>query len=158
MSMVWQRPGLADHEGPLTEWQAAARTYRLDQHWPAFTFGRLVWLRAEQSEALDVPEPLGVQVLNLLRGNDIEPVVFTAPDPVGIRWVFLGTRNTFAWPDLAERLPLDVHHRWAGATVDLPPSESDHGRLTWITPPSAAPLPDLSVIADAIIRAANHPQ
>jgi hypothetical protein len=142
---------------PLTRWQAAARRYRLDHDWPVFTFGRLVWLRTGRVEALDVSDALGNGTLNLLRANDIEPVVFTAPDLDGARWVFLGTRR--AWPEVAARLPdLGVRHVWAGATLDLPPSDTGFGRLTWITPPSATALPDLSVIADALVVSADRPQ
>jgi hypothetical protein len=158
MNMSWERPGLADREGPLTEWQAAAQTYRLDYRWPAFTLGRLVWLRTSQVEALDVPYPLGEHALNLFRSNGITPAVFTAPDLDGTRCVFLvNHRNPAQWAS-ADRLPgLDVRHVWAGAMLDLPPSQSDHGPLTWLTPPTS-PLPEFAVVADTIISAADSPQ
>lgn len=150
---AWERPGLADREGPLTEWQAAAQRYRLDFGWPAWAFEHTVWITARDVEALDVPGTLGERAMALLRDNDITPSVFAAPDPYGTRWVFLVVHNDHTRAQWTPRLAaVGVDHGWAGAALDLPPTRYDDHRLEWVAPPSL-PLPELSTVAEAITRA-----
>lgn len=154
MNAAWERPGLADREGPLTEWQAAAQRYRRDLNWPVHVRGQVVWLLTHEIEALDTPNALGAAAQNVLRSNNIMPTVFTASDSTGARRVFLARRTDLA--DLAYRPRLaefGVEHVWAGATLDLPPSQIRDDRLNWVVGPSL-PLPEFAVVSDAIIRAA----
>lgn len=139
---------------PLTDWQIAARRYQQEFGWPASASGHMVWVVTRQIEALDVPEPLGRRVLTMVNARGVVSSVFAAPYPQGGRLVFLVVRNDhtrWRWsPRLAD---LGVDHLWAGAVLDLPPSQYDTFRLEWIVPPSL-PLPEYSVLAEAILDAA----
>ena len=138
----------------MTDWQIAARRYRQEFGWPAWSSGRAVWVVTREIEALDLPEVLGRTVLAAMRTRRITPSVFAAPHPDRRRLVFLVVcRDHTRWrwsPRLAE---LGVDHLWAGVLLDLPPSEYDTFRLEWVIPPTR-PLPEYSVIAEAIVDAA----
>ena len=148
------RPDLGDREGPLTEWQEAARFYRAVLGWPSGVFGTAVWVLAGYPvEALDAPEALSRCALTLL-GDGAGPV-FEAPGDHGTRWVLLTRPRA---DDPSARAPelagLGVEHLWAGATLDLPPSRFGTHRLRWINS-ADTPVPAFTTVAAAIIQAAR---
>jgi hypothetical protein len=79
----------------------------------------------------------------------IEAPLFEVIDLARPRWVFL-TQPAHRLIDTLSTL--DVDHITGGRTLDLPPSQYDRCRLHWLTGPTAA-LPPFMTVADAIVRA-----
>jgi hypothetical protein len=127
--------------------------------WRAGVFRSTVWVVASRPvEALDLPEDLGRRAMDLLRTGGVQVPLFHAPDRTGHRWVFLTGRRDPDWYALASRLAeLGVEHSWAGATLDLPPSQVGETQLSWLLPPVSAALPPFAIVARAVLKAADSP-
>jgi hypothetical protein len=125
--------------------------------WHAGVFRSTVWVVAGRPvEALDMPEDLGRRAMDLLRTTGVRVPVFHASDQAGHRWVLLTGRRDPDWYALASRLAeVGVEHIWAGTTLDLPPSQVDKTQLTWLLPPVSAALPPFSIVARAVLEAAD---
>jgi hypothetical protein len=126
--------------------QQATSLYRQLGWSPGIT-GRLVWLRAGRVvDALELPRTVGQRALQLL---PTEAPLFEVIDLARPRWVFL-TQPALGLIDTLSTL--DVDHITGGRTLDLPPSQYSRCRLHWLTAPTVA-LPPFMTVADAIMRA-----
>jgi hypothetical protein len=135
---------LGRREGPLTEHEAAAKSYEDSYGWRVGVYGTGVWLvTGAQVEALDLPEELGARVLTAL-----DAPAFESPHDDGTRRVILVKPHTGPSPGPASLHP-GIDHVHSGRAVDLPPSRFGRHLLRWITHPDSSPLPDF----DAVWRA-----
>jgi hypothetical protein len=153
------RPGMGDCEGPLTECQAAAVTYREWLGVPIFADARSVWLYVPADRAaISVTAPLADVVSDALHASGIDgPVVAR---PAGHK-IFLCQCDPIACPRWPPPAGHAVVHLGYHSMIDLPPTPFPPGqvvtRLSWLHAPEPnAAWPSCHEVLDVIVRCVDQ--
>ena len=152
---IGSRPAMGDREGPLTECQAAAMTYRDSLGLATFADAHAVWLSVPADRAvISITAAWADVVFDALHGRGIDGPVIGRPDG---HMMFLCQCDSVicpCWPPPTEHAVIHLGYR---CMIDLPPTPFPPNqfvrRLRWLRAPEPnAAWPSCREVMDVIVR------